>query len=119
MENMNEVLSEVNGSIEMLGKDYPDFMGSFGNFMGVVEKEGTLSVKTKELISVALSVVKECKWCIAFHVNNALKAGANKQEIMESCFVATMMGGGPALMYTQLVVKAINDFSEAKKEEFP
>ncbi len=115
MENMKEALSEVNTSIEMLEKTYPDFMKSFGSFMGVVEKEGKLSVKTKELISIALSVVKECKWCIAFHVNNALKAGASQEEIMEACFVATLMGGGPALMYTQLVVKAIQEFGQPGK----
>ncbi len=111
MEDMKCVLKEVQTSLKDLGKAYPDFMKTFGNFMGVVEKEGALNHKTKELISIALSIVAHCKWCIAFHVKNALDAGATKEEIMETCFVASLMGGGPALMYTQLAVKALQDLS--------
>ena len=109
---MKDVLAEVNDSLKVLGKQYPELMKAFGSFMGAVEKEGALPHKTKELISIALSVVKECKWCIAFHVKNALDAGATKEEIMESCFVAALMGGGPALMHIQLVVKAIEDYKK-------
>ncbi|HDM23305.1 MAG TPA: carboxymuconolactone decarboxylase family protein [Methanomicrobia archaeon] len=112
MEDMKETLKEVNHSLNRLGKEYPEVLKAFSEFMGAVEKEGALSVKTKELIAVALSVVGKCKWCIAFHVNNALKAGATKNEIMEACFVAALMGGGPALMYVQLVVKALDQYSK-------
>lgn len=112
MEDMNKSLEEVNQSLAELGKEYPDLMKTFSGFMGAVEKDGALSKKTKELISIAVSVACKCKWCIAFHVKNALNLGATKEEIMESCFVAALMGGGPALMYTQLVVKAIKDYSK-------
>lgn len=112
MENMNELLGEVENSLDSLGKNYPDFMKAFGGFMGAVEKEGALSLKTKELISIALSVATHCKWCIAFHVKKALESGATREEIMETCFVATLMGGGPSLMYAQLVVKALKDYEE-------
>lgn len=112
MDDMNSLLGEVQGSLKSLGKEYPKLMKTFGGFMGAAEKEGALSHKVKELISVALSVVAHCKWCIAFHVKHALDAGATKDEIMEACFVAALMGGGPALMYTQLVVKAIKDYKK-------
>ena len=110
MEDMNKVNEEIQNSLKLLGEQHPTFMKSFAGFMGAVEKPGALDTKTKELMSVALSVVAHCSWCIAFHVKNALDAGATKDEVMESCFVATLMGGGPALMYTQLVVKALKDF---------
>jgi AhpD family alkylhydroperoxidase len=110
MENTKIILEEVNHSLENLSKDYPEFMGAFGGFMSVTEKEGALSHKVKELISVSLSVASHCSWCIAFHVKNALDVGATKEEIMEACFVSTLMGGGPSLMYTQLVVKALEDY---------
>ena len=111
MENMREVLEEVQSSLQNLGKDYPDLMKAFAGFMGAVEKPGALDKKTKELISISLSIVSHCKWCIAFHVKGALDSGATKDEIMESCFVAALMGGGPALMYTQLAVKALKDLT--------
>jgi AhpD family alkylhydroperoxidase len=112
MENMNEILSEVHTSLGTLREEYPGFMKAFGAFMGEVEKEGALSHKTKELISVALSVACKCKWCIAFHVKNALDAGATKDELIEACWVAALMAGGPALMYAQYVVKAIEDYQK-------
>jgi len=112
MEDMKKLLGEVDKSLKEIGKEYPDFMKAFGGFLGAVEKKGALDVKTKELISIALSVATHCKWCVAYHVKNALEHGATKDEIMETCFVASLMGGGPSLMYTQLVMKAIKDFSK-------
>lgn len=112
MENMNDILKEVQGSLGVLGENYPENMAAFGSFMESVEKEGALSRKTKELISIALSIATHCKWCIAFHVNGALQAGATREEVMESSFVAALMGGGPSLMYAQLVVKALDDFEK-------
>jgi len=112
MEDMKKNLKEVHSSLNKLGREYPEVLRAFSNFMGAVEKEGALSVKTKELIAIALSVVAKCKWCIAFHVKNALEAGATKDEIMEACFVTALMGGGPALMYVQLVVRALEEYGE-------
>ena len=112
MENMQQNLDDVNKSIGFLSEKYPEYMNAFGNFMNVVEKDSALSKKTKEIISVALSVVKQCKYCIAFHVHNALKAGATKEELVEACFVASLMGGGPSLMYSQLVFQAIEEFKK-------
>ncbi len=115
MDDAKELLNETNQSLAKLGRDYPKVMKTFSSFMGAVEDPGALGTKTKELIAISLSVATRCKWCIAFHVKNALDAGASKEEIMESCFVAALMAGGPALMYTQLVVKAIEEFEGGKK----
>ncbi|MCS7233910.1 MAG: carboxymuconolactone decarboxylase family protein [Synergistetes bacterium] len=82
-------------------------------FMGLVkesEKEGALSTKVKELISVALAVAARCQFCIAIHVKNAIEAGATKQEILESAFVAGLMGGGPAFTYIKYVFDACEQF---------
>ncbi|MBD3260214.1 MAG: carboxymuconolactone decarboxylase family protein [Candidatus Altiarchaeales archaeon] len=115
MDSMKDVLDEVDGSLKFLGKQYPNQMKAFGNFMQSAEKEGALSHKNKELISIALSVATHCRWCIAHHVKQALEAGATEDEIMEACFVAALMGGGPSLMYTQLVVKAIKEFDGGER----
>ncbi len=112
MENTKDILNEVQKLLEMLSEKYPENMAAFGSFMESVGKEGALSHKTKELISIALSIAAHCKWCIALHVKGALEAGASRDEIMESSFVAAFMGGGPSLMYAQLVVKALDDLEK-------
>ena len=67
--------------------------------------------KVKELIAVALSVNAHCPWCISYHVNEALKAGATPDEIREAAWVAVLMGGGPNLSYMILVEKALKEFT--------
>ncbi len=71
--------------------------------------EGTLDVKTKELIALAIGVSTRCVDCIGFHVQAAAKAGATRDDVAETVSVAVMMGGGPAYMYG---VKAIEAYDQ-------
>ena len=112
MKDMNTKLDEVHQLVKKLNRDYPDNIGPFLSLLEKAEGEGALDSKTKELISIALSVYSHCEWCIAYHVKGALKAGATKDEILEACFVAVVMGGGPSLMYMQLVLKALEDYKK-------
>ena len=109
MQNMKQLLEETKKSSGQIAQEYPDQMKGLGAFAEAMEGGDALDTKTKELIAVALSVVKQCTYCIAFHVKAALDAGATKDELMESTFVAVLMGGGPAFMYGKLVRQAIDD----------
>ncbi|MEX2703264.1 MAG: carboxymuconolactone decarboxylase family protein [Candidatus Baldrarchaeota archaeon] len=114
--SMEATLKEVHDIVGKMGEEYPKLAGPFMVFLRRVEEQGALDTKTKELISVALSVACKCKWCIAFHTKNALDAGATKDEIIEACYVAILMAGGPAFMYTRLVLDAIEEFTKVKEE---
>ena len=107
--SMQKVADEVSNWIEKMGKDYGRIYGPFAVWMRRVEEKGALDTKTKELISVALAVATQCKWCIAVHTNAAFDAGATKDQIMEACFVACLFRGAPSCMYSQLVMKAIEE----------
>lgn len=109
MENTKEVLSQIDSSLNKLAVQTPSQMQSFGQMLEAIESPGKLDKKTKELIAISLSIAGKCHWCIAFHVKNALDAGATSEEILEASWVAVMMGGGPALMQLQLVQKALDD----------
>jgi len=113
---METTLKEVHDIVGKMGEEYPKLAGPFMVFLRRVEEQGVLDTKTKELISVALSVACKCKWCIVFHTKNALDAGATKDEIVEACYVAILMAGGPAFMYTRLVLEAIDEFTKVKEE---
>ncbi len=102
-------LGRVNNWMKTFGAKSPDSMKSFQNLIGAVEKEGVLHAKTKELMAIAISITQQCEWCIAYHVNNALKEGATSEEIIEAAWVAVLMGGGPALMHAGLVLEALED----------
>ena len=110
-DNMVEYLQTAHKTLQSLGQANPSAMKGFQEFMGSIKKEGVLSTKTKELIGVALSVSKQCKFCVAWHVKNALDNGATREEIIEATMVAATLGGGPDLMFTKYVLKALDDFS--------
>jgi AhpD family alkylhydroperoxidase len=115
--SMQEIAEEVNSWIQRMGEDYSRVYGPFAVWMRRVEEKGALDTKTKELISVALAVATQCRWCIAVHTNAALDEGATKNEIMEACFVACLFRGAPSCMYSQLVMKAIEEYQTGKSNK--
>ena len=116
MENMEKIFDEVNLNLGKFSKEYPKQMAAFGKMMGALEAPGALDTKHKELIAIALSIAEHCKWCIAYHVGQALEQGATREEITEAGWVAVLMGGGPSLMYFQLLEQALDDFESGKKK---
>jgi AhpD family alkylhydroperoxidase len=55
--------------------------------------EGALDVKTKELLGLVASAVLRCDDCIKYHLETAYKNGVNKEEMMETMGIATLVGG--------------------------
>lgn len=113
---METKFEEMSINLEKIGHLSPSQMEAWDSFMNMTEKEGALSLRRKELIAIALSVIAKCDWCIALHVKKALQQGARKQEIVEAAWVSVLMGGGPALMYAQRVLQALEEFQEIQEE---
>jgi AhpD family alkylhydroperoxidase len=93
-----------------LGKDLPGVMAAFGRLHGAAAANGALSAKVKELIALAIGITVRCNGCIAYHVHDALKAGASREEILETIGVAILMGGGPSVVYGTEAMNALNQF---------
>lgn len=49
---------------------------------------------------------------IAFHVNDALEAGASHDEIVETIGVSVLMGGGPSVVYGINALNALKEFEK-------
>jgi len=99
--------------LAQLGSELPGPMTGFARLHKKSIEDGALSAKTKELMALAISVAVRCEGCIAYHVHDAIKAGATRQELLETIGVAIMMGGGPALMYAAHALDAIEQFMAA------
>ena len=93
-----------------LSKAQPNVMSAFGSLHRAGTNASALDAKTKELIALAIAVAAHCDDCIAFHTNDALNAGASRDEITDALGVAIMMGGGPSLVYATHVMDAIDQF---------
>lgn len=111
MQETTDLLNEWNSSQEKFWTDCPEQMSAFMSFMGIAKKAGALEAKYKDLIALATAITAQCEWCIAVHVKSALADGATKEEILEASWMAVLMGGGPSLMYLQVVQKALEDLS--------
>lgn len=93
-----------------LGNKIPDTMQGFGELHKMATKDGVLSSKVKELIALGIAITVRCDGCIAFHVHDAIEAGASHQEIEETIGVAIMMGGGPSVAYGCEALEALEQF---------
>ena len=75
--------------------------------------EGALDVKTKELLGLVASAVLRCDDCIKYHLETAYKNGVNKEEMMESMGIATLVGGTIVIPY----LRRAYEFWEALENE--
>jgi AhpD family alkylhydroperoxidase len=96
-----------------LGNELPGPMSGFGQLQRHAVAEGALSTKIKELIALGIGIAARCDGCIAYHVHDALKAGATRKEIVETIGVALFMGGGPAAVYGAQAFEALEQFETA------
>jgi len=93
-----------------LGKQLPGPMGGFGQLHQKSLVDATLPRKIKELMALGMAICARCDGCVAYHVHDALKAGAIRDEVLETIGVALMMGGGPALIYGCEALEALDEF---------
>lgn len=91
----------------------PDLARAFGAFFQSFMKEGSLSVREKELIALGIGLSVRCEGCIYSHVEKCLKAGATPDQILEAAGVAVMMQGGPTYTYIPKVLEALDQFISA------
>jgi len=76
-----------------------EVMKSFHAMHKAATAPGALASSTKELMALAIAISTPCDGCIAWHVTNAVKTGATRDQVLETIGVAVMMGGGPATYY--------------------
>ena len=68
-----------------------------------------LTKQTKELIAVGISVVINCESCMQWHIEQAAKSGATKQQVLEAVEVGIEMDGGPATAHARFALEVMAD----------
>ncbi len=105
-----ERLRNVRKNSETLAAAQPGVMEAFERFHQAAVATGALDKRVKELIALAVSVTAGCDDCIAHHVNDAMRAGATREELVEALGVAVLMGGGPGMIYASHAIEAVDQF---------
>lgn len=76
----------------------PKESGAFMNLKHTAERtDGLIPVKYRELMSIAVALTTQCAYCMESHIQNAKKAGATKEEIAETVFIASAIRAGGAV----------------------
>ncbi|MFE6798114.1 carboxymuconolactone decarboxylase family protein [Paenibacillus chitinolyticus] len=83
--------------ISQLQEQLPSVADAYHQFTGECFKDGALPGKTKQLIALGMGLFANNEVCTFYHVQEALSAGANAEEIRETVAVAAAIGGGHAM----------------------
>ena len=104
IEEIRNIRKEAhNKLIKLNSKTYKAFL----EMEKVTFSEGELSKKIKELIAVGISIVINCESCMEWHIDQAVKSGANEKEVLEAVEVGIEMGGGPATVSARFALKVM------------
>ena len=72
-------------------------------------EDGALSAKSKELLGLVASMVLRCDDCIAYHVDQCVKAGCTDEELWETFDVALIVGGSIVIPHMRRAVEFLDE----------
>ncbi|MGH3434921.1 MAG: carboxymuconolactone decarboxylase family protein [Sciscionella sp.] len=107
----HDVADELAGPVRELRAAIPEVFRGYAQLHRAVMADGALPVKTKELISLAIAVSKQCDGCIASHAKGAARSGATAEEVAEALGVAINMNGGPGTVHAPRAFAAFKEFA--------
>lgn len=92
----HDVVQELRRPTRSLREAIPGTWRAFGGLHEAAMSEGVVPARIKEVMALAIAVVKGCEGCIAYHAKAAAEKGATPDEVAEGLGVALLMDGGPA-----------------------
>lgn len=116
MNHYHDVIDDLKAPTRDLRRAIPDTWAAFTKLHEAAVAEGVLPAKVKELTALAISVVKQCDGCIAYHAKAAAMKGATAEEVAEILGVTLLMDGGTASVYGPRAWSAFVEFTQTKAE---
>lgn len=104
-------LADASQALAAYRRATPNGAAGFTGMHKAAMGPGALSVRQKELMCIAIGIIRQCNDCIGFHVKAAIAAGASREEIVETVTVTMYMGGGPAYMYGAKALEAYDQLT--------
>ena len=93
----------------------PTEFSAFVEFDKIVGRDGgAISRKYRELIAIAVACTTQCPYCLDVHTRAAKRAGATRDEVTETAFLAAALRAGAAVTHGALAVKLFDAAAPAK-----
>lgn len=105
-----QLLEDLRAPTKAVRDAIPETWMGFQALHGAAMADDVLPTSLKEGVALAISVVKRCEGCIAYHAKAAAEAGATAEEVAELLGVALLMEGGPAAVYAPRAFEAFLEF---------
>ncbi|MDH3635010.1 MAG: carboxymuconolactone decarboxylase family protein [Gammaproteobacteria bacterium] len=92
----------------------PDFLEAYLAFRSLPQSKGPLDQKYKELILIAINAATTHLYSpgVRRHIQNALKAGASVEEILETIQLTTVMGIHSCNLAIPILMEEVSKFKE-------
>jgi AhpD family alkylhydroperoxidase len=90
---------------EMSKEATPEFTAWLNLDKIVGREDGAIPRKYRELLAVAVACTTQCPYCIEVHTKAAKKAGATRQELSETAFIAAALRAGGAATHGAMAMK--------------
>ncbi len=119
MGTYREVIGDLKEPTRSLRAASPEVWAGFGAMHQAAVADGALPAKVKELMALAIAVVKQCDGCIAYHAKAAAVRGATAEEVAEALGVALLMDGGTASVYGPRAWAAFEEFAQPATSSVP
>ena len=71
--------------------------------------DGVVPQKYRELIAVGVALTTQCPYCIEVHAKAARAAGAAREELVETAFVAAALRAGGAVTHGAMALKLFGE----------
>ena len=99
--------------LKEMSKLAPEEFKAWVRLDGIVGREdGKIPRKYRELIALAVANTTQCPYCIDVHAQNARRAGASREEVVEAVFIAAALRAGAAATHGALTLRLYDEAKE-------
>jgi AhpD family alkylhydroperoxidase len=111
MAAFTDVIDDLKEPTRSLSQAIPGTWAGFAQLHRDAVADGAIPARLKEVMALAIAVVKQCDGCIAYHAKAAARRGARPDEVAEALGVALLMDGGTASVYAPRAWNAYREFA--------
>ena len=87
------------GRFTEIGENRPELAEKFFDWYGAVFQDGALTAREKSLIALAVAHAIQCPYCIDSYSKDALRKGADLDQMTEAVHVAAALRSGASLVH--------------------
>lgn len=110
-------LSDTDAVDALLKEHIPEFAKKYSMIGKNVMRDGYLTIKEKEMISLAIAMSVRCDGCMNYHGAQCAKVGVTEAELADIIACTKIMNGGPASPAARTALAAYRKGQEEMKKE--